>query len=220
MSNFHDQDWQVVFTKAAFDLKLGADVELVENVDKEFFELSRVSTFLLTNLEVAKTHLGADAYFARPMLERIIKQHGVAQPGQVLKFTRPQILTASSSDTVLNIALRYAFVVQEKAEEIEAEVEETEAERIAREEEEEFQRLLEEEEREKEAEAERQRELQEKAEKEAAEKAEQDRLENEQKEREAEAQRLRDAEAAQQTQQQEPQQDSQNSDDEFPEETR
>lgn len=223
MSNFQDQDWQVVFSKAAFQMQIPFQVELVESVDAEFIEKSSVSTFLITNLEVHKTHLGADAYFAKPMLERILKQHGMAELGQTLQFTRPQVLPASSSESVLNVALRFAFVFKDSSfEEVEEETE-TEAERIAREEEEEFQRLLEEEEAEKEAEAQRQREAQELADKEATEKAEKERLEKEQEEREAEAQRLKDAEDAQAQQNEQSNQEqtqNDNGDDEFPEETR
>ena len=213
MSKFTQQNWQANFSIAAQTLKLGIDVELVEDADADFIVASHHVTYQLVNHEVQKASIGPDVYFATPILQRIQKDRGPILPTETLQITRPQILRATSNDAVLHTVMRYELVEKEVV--IEEPVE-TEAERIAREEEEELQRLIEEEEREKEAERVRQQEAEEQRLKEEQEAQEKERLEKEEQERIAEAQRLREAESQTTT----PPADKTNDDDEFVEETR
>lgn len=220
MSSFLNQDWQAVFTKAVAALKINvAGVEYVEHVDADLFPRTRVATHLLHNLEVSKSYLGADVYYARPLLERIIRDSAPELSGETLVITSPQILPAGSSDNVLNVALRYAFIFRDTPTEPEGvTVVETDEERQQREDDEELERMMEAERLELERKEQEEKEALEKAEKEAIEKAEQDRLQKEQEERDAEAARLREAEAAQKAAQTQTQQTEEVGDDEFPEE--
>ena len=179
MTTFRDQNWQQVFLKAAQGLKMNiSGVEIVDNVDQTFLDQSRIVTYALTNTETAASYAGADVYLARPLLERMILQNKLSLTGEKLVITKPQVRTAGSSDTVFNVAVRYAFLF--KNDNVQTTVAETEEERIRREEDEELERLQREEDEEKRL----------KAEKEAREKEESDK-------RAADEQRLKDEETRQ-----------------------
>lgn len=194
MSTFREQNWQAVFSQAAQSLKMNiGGVEVVDNVDQDFIDQSRVVTYALTNAETHASYLGADSYLARPLLERMILQHNISLSGEKLVITRPHIRSQGSSDTVFNVALRYAFIFKGDT----VETVETEEQRKQREEDEELAELQRQEDLEKAEKAEKaEKEKRAKAEKEAA-----DKIESDKKAKAAEEQRLKDEETRLKTEQ-------------------
>ena len=143
MSTFSETNWHSAFLKAAKNLKLNiSDVEVVDSIDASIFDISRIVTYRLTNVEIENSRNGADMYLARPLVERMILA-GVSLSGEKLVVSKPVVRTLGSSDTVFNIGVRYAFVFDngEVATVEESEPLETEEERIKREEDEELERM-------------------------------------------------------------------------------
>lgn len=176
MKSFNNQDWRLVFQKAAKEMQMAfADVQVIDVVDQRYIDQSHVVSHAISNYETEHSVLGADFYLGQPLLRRM-KGFGF---GKTLVITKPVIRASGISDTLFNVSMRYAFVDTFNVAPV-AYVE-SEADRIKREEDAELQRMQDEEDR-----------L-------AFEKSEKERIAKEQAERDekaAEEQRIKDAEAA------------------------